>query len=179
MLFVRREGFPVGFWEQIYLGLVGIFVNKKWSQSVMPEDYEYMFDSLPMAYSFLMDLYDNYDKITPAYFRKYWEYVDKNLDKMLVYDKLRDVFVQHRMPLSLSDVTIKEVGEVLTTIGDKFTWVEFIDRLAERYHSLKIKLRNSVHYIIASPSYYQLHRYLLEIGYECKILTEERIYERK
>ena len=59
----KHELFAVSVWEMLASGLVGIFKKEDWFDGLLHEDYPYIFDESLHAYTMLMDIYDNYDKI--------------------------------------------------------------------------------------------------------------------
>jgi hypothetical protein len=59
----KHELFAVSVWEMLASGLIGIFKKEDWFEGLLHEDYPYIFDESLHAYSMLIDIYDNYEKV--------------------------------------------------------------------------------------------------------------------
>lgn len=58
----KIEGFPIGFWEQMYLDIIGVFVNEKWVRAQIPSEYPFQYNDIPEAYGILCWIYDHYEE---------------------------------------------------------------------------------------------------------------------
>ena len=124
----KWEGFPVGFWEQMYLGLVGLFPRKPWALGQLPKEYPFWFDSLEDAYTQLAWIIDHYEeaKAKVAFMEPL---IKEKYDKRVVWDRLRDEGVSMAMEPKqwhMIENTKVLVNEAALMLGPQFSMTDLI-----------------------------------------------------
>ena len=161
------EGFPVGFWEQMHLGLVGLFPNRNWAVKQLPKGYKWVFSTKQEAYAMLMELADDWQKHHDdmAYVRKIirdeyhvgkiYSLIEADLENRLSDKKT------YRMTKGVVDLA----QEVLPVAGEEFTLLQLLDLMKQsgRVFMAENKERSAT---FRYPSNYDIHSWLIENGYE-------------
>jgi hypothetical protein len=163
----RREGFPVGFWEQLYLGLVGVYVHENWVDAQIPQDYPFRFRNFNEAYSQLIDIYDNYGAaktvVGPLAIQA------KQFDKTVIYEEVRKRMVELSNLRETWRVTrgVRELAlDSLATMENRaFTMEELLNKMQEKgvVFLADVKQRSQVY---RYPTNYDLYRFLTERGFD-------------
>lgn len=156
------EGFPTGFWEQLYLMEVGIFPDKKWVRANLPDNYPFIYKSMTEAHTMIRWIMENYEQ---AQYEVRWlrEYIEKKLDIEVVTNKMMDRFEQY--------VQEQEVGkrpggtmvmqlhqDVLKQLPDEFSLPEYLqvlEKLSTSYSAKRLPVlgyptRLTIHKVIVS-----------------------------
>lgn len=173
------EGFPVGFWEQMYLGLVGLFPNKKWATKQLPPEYKWIFSTKQEAYAMLVEIAKDWEKHHKdmAYVRnlikeeypigKIYAVIESDLEKRIADRK------SYRMTKGVVDL----VKDVLPVTGDKFSLVQLLDLMNQQGRAFmsENKARSMT---FRYPSNYDVHRWLLDNGFRDRCDSRIPQYER-
>lgn len=166
MCWSTSEGFPVGLWEQMYLGLVGLFPNKRWATKQLPGGYKWIFGSKNEAYAMLMEIAGNWEKnheemrsvrelIKEEYpIGKIYAVIENDLERRLADKKT------YRMTKGVVEL----VKEVLPIAGEEFSLSEILELMCQqgRVFMAGSKERSAT---FRYPSNYDVHRWLLSYGY--------------
>ncbi|MEW6613919.1 MAG: glycosyltransferase [Thermodesulfobacteriota bacterium] len=159
----ESEGFPVGYYEQMYLGAVGIFPKKKWALKQLPPEYKWMFSRKEEAYSMLMEIYDHYDKISQE---MDWmkEFIAKSYGYREVYSILEKA-VSGRLKLKNSYIRPNGIRQLLDTIvpslPDEFS-LDLVIRSLGKYGRCFLEDRYARGGTFRYPSDYDIHRMLTD-----------------
>ena len=179
------EAFPVGFWEQMYMGLIGLFPKTNWAVKQLPEGYPWIFSSKTEAYAMLKEIYDDYPG---AVSRTAWirDYIRENHDAGAVYERiLENAIVQmnakHTYRIGRGAKQLLE--EVLENdmVGDEFRLIEVLKGMEKRGDTFKADLAErmrtmvTIHYY---PNNYDVYRELLNMGYVDICQDEEPMFRR-
>jgi hypothetical protein len=180
MCWSTSEGFPVGFWEQMYLGLIGLFTNKKWAVKQLPDNYPWIFSGKTEAYAMLMDIYDNYEvrrkalEWLPGYIRDKYGFnrvygiiEQKLLDKL----KLRKSYRMTRGVMELVD-------HVLPFFGDNpFSLPQLLELMEKEGRSFTVdqKMRSQT---MKYPTNYDIYRHILSLGYKDQCRSNVPVFEK-
>lgn len=163
-----REGFPVGFWEQMYLGLIGVFRDRAWAVGQLPKQYKYVATSREHAFALLTDLYDNY-----AQHRKDFEpvidLIKTTLNKDVVWGRVRQegLAIRDRTWHHVSKSMEPVLARALPEMPQRFMVNEFIKQAA-KYTEKRFPVdRICRGYMRGYPTDYVLHRWLADVG-KCK-----------
>lgn len=162
------EGFPVGWWEQMYLGLPILFWKKPWIIRQLPEWYPFVFETMEEAYSMLMYVYENYDEVQTLMERmrkfireeyesgKIYAEIEAEIDKLMslpqVYMKAKNI-----KKLILDVTKLLEPGQKVSVGG--------VLRLMEKA-GRAFKADTIARMVIPRyPRDYEIYKMLLEVGY--------------
>jgi hypothetical protein len=161
----RREGFPVGFWEQMYLGLVGIYVDEFWVKGNLKDysDYPYIFKSKEQAYAMLTDVYDNYDKAKQSV-SKYQD-IAREYKKEDTYLKVYQLGLNAPKHFRMTKGVKELLDNCLEMFPLGFSMTELLDKMEENGRVFRASLAERSR-TYRYPSNYDIYRYLIEKGYE-------------
>ncbi|MBW2123764.1 MAG: glycosyltransferase, partial [Deltaproteobacteria bacterium] len=160
------EGFPVGFWEQMYLGLVGLFPNKKWAVRQLPEGYKWVFNTKQEAYAMLMEIASDWEK-----HHRDMAHVRKLIREEYRIGKIYAVMeadlegrIADRKTYRMTKGVVALLEEVLPVAGDRFSLAQLVDLMNQqgRAFMAENKARSAT---FRYPSNYDIHRWLLDNGY--------------
>ncbi len=173
----KREGFPVGFWEQMYLGIIGIFRATPWALSQLPKDYPYIVKTKEQAYALIKDIYDNYEKHREQ-FKKYEQMIRERYSKDVIYNNIRNLALRivEKARHGISKDLLPPLLKAYNDMPDTFTIDAFIKQ-ADKYTKKKFPVsRLSRGYMLGYPNDYQLHLFFLEQGADFYIVDGEVVY---
>lgn len=165
----KREGFPVGFWEQMYLGIIGVFINEKWVRAQIPSDYPFIFNTYEEAYAMLSWIMDNYEEAKAKVQHLRDRVRDFNKTRIYAETRERGMFLsnkkdQWRMTTGIVDL----INQALPEMGDEFSLLELLTKLNEKGEIFVIsnKARGRTY---RYPSDYDIYRYMQTIGFDYRI----------
>lgn len=177
----KSEGFPVGYYEQMYLGVIGIFPNVDWAVRQLPPGYKWIFSTKEEAYSMLMEIHDNYDSVTKE---MVWmrDFILKQYKYKKVYSTLEKRLMKKRQKnktyLSFKSINEMLRNEIVPQLPDSFGLDIILDCL-EKYGRSFSKDRYKRGKTFRSLSDYDIHRILLD---ECGCIdlcnSSRPIYEK-
>lgn len=176
------EGFPVGYWEQMYFGLIGLFPNYEWAVKHLPKGYKWIFSNKKEAYAMLMEIADNWQKHHDdmAYIR---ELIRKEYKVGKVYGLIEadlEKRLAHKTSYGMGRFkgVKKLIGDVLKVAGDEFTLPQILDLMEQqgRMFIKDVKNRSGTY---KYPSNYDVHRWLIDIGYEDTCSSRIPSYRKK
>jgi len=158
-----REGFPVGFWEQMYIGVIGLFRRRPWSLSQIPHDYPYIFNNLTEAAGMLLDLYQHYDeRVTVLEGIK--QIVDTKYQAGRMYAQFRDFAIEETESAKRpGSPTVSLMKECIEKLGDTFTLNGLKAMMADKGRVFRKQRRARVNALRYSSDYqihFGLHRML-------------------
>lgn len=166
----RSEGFPVGFWEQMYMGLPLLFKNERWVRAQIPDWYPWVFDTKNQAYAMLLDLYENYDKVVPPVMDRMKEFIEENYNSNKIHatievelDRMYNLPEQYKSIKSIRKLIVD--GTSVFKPGTKVTVNDMIRMLGKLGRSFP---EDSRHRTLNAkfPRDYEIYRMMLEIGYK-------------
>ncbi len=172
----KVEGFPVGFWEQLYIAEVGIFPNNDWVKKSLPPEYPFIYNGMSEAHAMIRWIEENYDE---AREKVKWirQYIRERYDSALIGERFAK-----RLKDSTDDASkvtrLGGIGELIeTTIGDKteIHWEELISgirKLSKNYDPRRISK-------LGQPSIYDLHQYMKSLGFVDTCEADKPTYRRK
>lgn len=162
----RREGFPVAFWEQMYLGIVGVFVDEEWVHGNVYEvdgvKYPYIFRNKEEAYANLMEIYDNYDQAQER--MVFYKNKARSFDKKNIYNQIRDLGLSLNKPWRMTSGVKSLIAEVLLKFPLGFTMRELLlamEKSGRTFQADQEVRARTYRY----PSNYDIYRYLISLGY--------------
>jgi len=171
------EGFPVGFWEQMYLGLPVLFPKRPWALEQLPDWYPWVFGSTVEAYSMLMYIYENYDKVA------------KDMDRMK--DFIRENYTSGKIHVAIEQelyritnlprayTSIRSIRNLLiqcfplmSRFGETITFNQVIGLMSQVGRSFPAN-RKQRQTQAKFPRDYDIYRMLLELGFKdtCRSAT--------
>lgn len=159
----KREGFPVGLWEQMYLGLVGVFVDEQWSWGNIPKDYPYVFNNLEEGFAILSYLYDHYEEARDKV--KFMADKASYLSKDNIYNQIRDIALGLPNSYKMTNGIKGLIQECLPVLGDEFKLSHLLEMMASKgrvFNKKNLVRARTYRY----PSNYDIYRYLKEEGYD-------------
>jgi len=169
----KNESFPVGFWEQMRMGLVGIFPKKKWAISMLPKNYPFMFSNEQEAFTMLTYAYDHYEKAV-----KMME--DAGIKDMIeeysvgnVYKNMRGHALKlneeyrEKTRLQKSYKGLLEIFHIaLKLMPDEFTLTQFLKVMSKHSNSMPASVAGRTYY--RYPTNYNI---FVELEYNaCKLI---------
>ena len=124
--------------EQLYLGLIGVFPDKKYVWEMIPKDYPFIYHSMDEAYMWLAEIERDYEaarrKIEPTR-----EYIRSHYNKDLTFkahvDHLRTVVqsqMTENMTRNLNNEVFNVIREVALEFDEPFAFNTFLDILNKR-----------------------------------------------
>ena len=135
------EGFPVGFFEIVYLGAVGIFPRKPWAESILGKDYPYFYDNYSEASAILRVVLDDLDKAREnvKYIRekikkygidgqkKFWNFVKEKSDYYTIYKKSSKfwILLESVIKEEIKDKKTISLSDILSKIEDRSDFIDF------------------------------------------------------
>jgi len=172
----RTEGFPVGFWEQMYLGLIGVFPRKPWAVGQLPEEYPFFFDTEEEAFALLSWIIDHYDEAKAKV-----AFMEPLIREKYGHDTVWTELRARVLPLCQGHQycigpTFRElVDDAISAIGDNE--FDFNELLA--YMSAQSKRMPAGNFARAEdqkyPGNYDIYRYLVELGLNVRVKGEGNI----
>jgi hypothetical protein len=171
----KTEGFPVGFWEQLYIAEVGIFPNNEWVKKSLPADYPYIYNGISEAHAMIRWISENYDE---ARAKVGWirQFIRERYDSKLIGDRfanrLRDSIDKASPVTRLGGIgdLVKEVVDG----KDEIVWDDLtggIRKLSRNYDPRRISK-------LGQPSIYDLHQYMKSLGYIDTCEADKPTYRR-
>lgn len=163
------EGFPVGFWEQMYLGLVGLFPTKGWALGQLPEGYPFLFEDEEQAYALLTWVLDHYDEARErvAFMT---DLIREEYSKDAVWRRLRDLGLQvtsgHQYKLTKSLHGLVE--EAAAVLESGFTLEDLITYVTAQSTSIPSKTDTRAS-DFRYPGNYDFYRFLLDLGFRAEV----------
>jgi glycosyltransferase involved in cell wall biosynthesis len=165
----RLEGFPVGFWEQLYLGLVGLFPKRPWALGQLPKEYPFFFGTVEEAFAQLSWVIDNYEEAKKKVF--FMEaLIREGYTKETVWGNLRskafELYSGHQYCMVKS--FIPTLKDAIAALGDTFTFEEVI-----AFTSAQSKRMPLGSYARAEdfkyPGNFDFYRYILTLSFDYKL----------
>lgn len=175
-----REGFPVGFWEQMYIGLIGLFRRRPWSLSQIPKDYPYFFNNMTEAAGMLADLYRHYDERVTV-LEGIRSIIDTKYQAGQMYGQFRELAVEETDSAKRpGSPTIGLMKECIEQLGDSFTLNGLKAIMAEKGRIFRKQRRARVNALRYSSDYqihFGLHR-VLGFDFKYDVESGEVLYEK-
>lgn len=175
-----REGFPVGFWEQMYIGLIGLFRRRPWSLSQIPKDYPYFFNNMTEAAAMLLDLYQHYDERATV-LEGIKQIVDTKYQAGRMYAQFRDFAIEETESAKRpGSPTVSLMKECIEKLGDTFTLNGLKAMMAEKGRVFRKQRRARVNALRYSSDYqihFGLHR-MLGFDFSYDVESGEVLYCR-
>ena len=165
------EGFPVGFWEQLCLGLVGIFPKRPWALGQIPDDYpeELWFSKPEEAFGRVLYAMDNYEAIQER-LEPIRERIRTEYAAGIVWEKLRERAIavssgrQWKMMASLQT----QIDKALVSLGTEFTLQDAISFACST--STRVRFDDGTRgEDFKFPGNYDFFRYILTLGYDYRL----------
>ncbi len=175
-----REGFPVGFWEQMYIGVVGVFRRRAWSEAQIPSDYPFFFRNMTEAASILMDLYEHYDERAGS-LNQIREIVDAKYTSGKMYSQFRNLALEESESAKKpGSPTVLLMEESIAVLGERFTLGGLKSVMAEKGRVFR-KQRSARLNALRYSSDYQIHiglTRMLGFNFSYDLESGEVLYER-
>ena len=175
-----REGFPVGFWEQMYIGLIGLFRKRPWSLSQIPHDYPYIFNNLTEAAVMIADLYGHYEERVKV-LDGIKQIVDTKYQAGRMYAQFRELAIEETQSAKKpGSPTVNLMKECIEKLGNTFTLNGLKAMMAEKGRVFRKQRRARVNALRYSSDYqihFGLHR-LLGFDFKYDIESGEVLYEK-
>ena len=137
LCFSKWEGFGFSWWEMLYSGMVGIFLDRNWNRSILPR-WPYRVSTEPKMFPMLLHVIDNYDEAGEAVeaARKYLadEYNSKDVNRT-IYEWMLAKTKAHYEPQfggKKAGSMKKLAEEALDEMGDGPHYLEDIYRTMEK-----------------------------------------------
>lgn len=164
------EGFPVGFWEQMYMGLPVLFHKRPWSTAQLPEWYPWVFSNVTEAYGMLMYIYENYEKVSKD-MERMQDFIRENYHSgkihVAIEEELERLVNQPRAYTSIKSIRnmIIDCFPLIQNVGKEVSFNQVISILSQvgRSFPANRKLRQRQ---IKLPRDYDIYRMLLSLGYK-------------
>ena len=167
------EGFPTGFWEQLYLIQVGIFPDKKWVRANLPDNYPFIYKSMTEAHTMTRWIQENYEQ---ALYEVRWlrEFIEKKLDIEVVTSKMIENFENYVQAQEVGKrpgaTMVKQMHvDVLKELPDEFALPEYLkvlEKLSTSYSAKRIP-------VLGYPTRLTIHKVIVESG--CVDLCNEYV----
>lgn len=163
-----EEGFPVGFWEQMYIGLPVLFPKKPWALSQLPDWYPWVFKDKQEAYSMLLYIKENYDKVVEE-MAPMRDFIRENYSNGIIYTVLEDRMLElTQQPRSFMDAkSIKDLilrATELLEPGSTITLYTMLKLLEKLGSSFPAKWQDRVGRG-SMPRDYEIYKMMLQVGY--------------
>lgn len=166
-----REGFPVGFWEQLYLGVVVLLPDRDWVRGFVPDWYPFVYgvknEELALHEMLVEVLEDIEGARAKARFPELREWIESRVSERHVADQVRHVglsLVEREAVRTFGDAD-ELMEDALGDMPREFTLTEYVERVASMARmfplSPEARARTFVH-----PSNYNMYRFLVDMGYE-------------
>jgi len=167
----ETEGFPVGFFEQMYAGLLPILPDKKWARATMIEGYPFFYRNRMEGAAMLRELYDNYEKYEIEWSEKIREYIRNNFNEDKVFGRLYEEIEKAIQPPKSYRLVAKNSFQLVEDSVKTFDQNRFsLEELIQRMRALSKTFNPASRTRNKSFSIYEIYRSVLELGYqdECK-----------
>jgi len=175
-----REGFPVGFWEQMYIGLIGLFRRRPWSLSQIPNDYPYFFNNMNEAAAMIYGIYHGYEQCFPVLDR-IRSIVDEKYQAGRMYGQFRDLALKETENAKRpGSPTVELMNGCIAKLGDRFTLSGLKAVMAENGRVFRKQRRarvNALRYSSDFQIHFGLHR-MLGFDFKYDMETGEVLYEK-
>lgn len=168
------EGFPVGFWEQMYMGMPVLFHKKPWVTAQLPDWYPWVFSTMSEAYGMLLYIYENYDKVAKDMGRMQ-KFIRENYAGGFIHAEIeKELYRMINEPKAYTSIRsirnlIKQCFPLIKEAGNVVSFDRIISILAQVGRSFpeNRKLRQGQ---VKLPRDYDIYRMLLSLGYKdtCK-----------
>jgi hypothetical protein len=167
----EREGFPVGFWEQMYLGVVGLFPKKPWAVSQLPADYPFIFSNPDDAYVQLTWVLDHYEEAKDC-LQEIRRLCREVYRKELVWPRFRAIGADILEDIKLSpDFTdVAHVALSVLKADPAFRFSDFMACFEEALDQTGTKERFMR--VWRHPGNYALYRFLVRRGYCASLIGD-------
>lgn len=175
------EGFPVGFWEQMYMGLPVLFWDRPWSRRQLPDWYPFIFKDKTEAYAMITYIRDNYEKVQREVMDRMRTYIKENYDANIIYHRLEsemyadlNLKLSYNMPKSLKAMALSTASlfeDEPFTMDKLLRAMEKVGTSFNRQQ--KVRSTNA-----KFPSDYDIYRCLLDNGYRDLNKTPTPIFQR-
>lgn len=173
----KNEGFPVGFWEQMKMDLVGVFPDRKWAISQLPKNYPFIFKNTNEAYTILSFVYDNYKKALKMMKDSGIKNMIRQYSTVNVYGsvrnyalKLNEEYRKRTDVKSFYSGLVPVFNEALKRMDDSFEISEFIKVMAKLSKSMSASVKGRTFY--RYPTNYNIYIELEKNGYKLDSLKE-------
>ncbi len=164
------EGFPVGFWEQMYLGLPVLFVNRPWAVKQLPDWYPWVFSSTEEAYAMLLYIYENYEQVSKD-MERMKDFIRENYSSGKIYEaveaELERITNLPRayMPMKSIKELIKQCFPLVQRLGKVITFDDMINIMSQVGNSFpKARSKRLGH--PKFPRDYDIYRMMLSLGFQ-------------
>lgn len=154
------EGLPIGFWEQMYAGCVGIFPSLPWAAKQIPKEYPFQYERLDQALAMILDIEKDYLKAQQA-LPMIWDRVEKDFGYQEGIKKL----LAFMKPYQLRTKVGGGAGDLITEIvtGRDFFSMNYVKKELMRKGNVFTEPGILTGWRI--PSYYDVYKFLLENGF--------------
>jgi hypothetical protein len=154
----KVEGFPTGFWEQLYVVQIGIFPDKPWVRASLPSNYPFIYKDMMEAHVLIRWIMDNYDE---ALKKVDWirEYIKETVDRGPVCNRMMDKIITYATMTKI-EPGVKMLEETyqdtINLLPDRFTLAEYekaLEKTSKSYSAKRVP-------VLGYPSKHALYRFL-------------------
>lgn len=165
----RLEGFPVGFWEQLYLGLVGLFPDRPWARGQLPKEYPFFFQNMEDAFTLLTWVLDHYEEAkTRTEFMQ--PLIREGYTKETVWGNLRkkafELYSGHQYCMVSSFKPT--IQDAIAALGETFSFEELIAFTSAQSKRMPIGSFARAE-DFKYPGNIDFYRYVLSLGYDYRL----------
>lgn len=177
----KWEGFPVGFWEQMYLGLVGLFPDKPWARSQLPKDYPFFFSTKAECFALLSTVIDRYAD-AKARVAGMPDLIRERYRKDVVWDSLRSAAqfaASAGQQYRLTDEMQKAIEVGVQALPEQFSFDDLVHYVIQSSRRLP-ELTDMRAEDFRFPGNYDLFKHAESLGLRYHLLNEGRtlIFEK-
>lgn len=164
------EGFPVGFWEQMYLGLPVLFVKRPWAVKQLPDWYPWVFSSTEEAYAMLLYIYENYEQVSKD-MERMKDFIRENYSSGKIHEavekELERITNLPRVYTSIKSIKelIKQCFPLVQRLGKVITFDDMIHIMSQVGKSFP-KDRSQRQGNVKFPRDYDIYRMMLDLGFQ-------------
>jgi hypothetical protein len=164
------EGFPTGFWEQMYMGLPVLFHKEEWAVSQLPDWYPWVFSTKQEAFGMLTYIYENYAQVAKD-MERMQEFIREHYSARTTYDVMEDSLIKLDEKMNIgykrfSGVSkmIEQAKELLEP-GQIVTVPRMLSILNQIGRSFPVKNKDRIGNA-NMPKDYEVYRMLLAAGFK-------------
>lgn len=168
MCWSTEEGFPVGFWEQMYMGLPVLFPNREWATRQLPKDYPWIYRDNKEAYAMISYIKDNYEKVSKD-MEKMKDFIREKYNDKIIYGTI-EKDLEEKLKRKYSYVMPRALGELAERAGELFDGQPFsMAQLLMFMEELGYSFKRQQKYREQQakfPSDYDIYRHMISHGYK-------------
>lgn len=161
LVWSKNEGLPTGFWEQMYMGVVGVFPRLPWVTKQIPPDYPFIFETENEAIAKLLWIRDHYEE-AQSHVKKLWPMIEEQFDMKLNMGRLRDYLEKNKGGYNVG-ATSRELIDDIVGGRDHFSFDYVKTELCRKGRVFEMEPTPMSGW--KYPSWYDVYRCVLDMGF--------------